>query len=444
MIPNIIYMFVYQLLNDKKVDIQNIASSKEEGDDRSLILSQQLLTSICNIQTPLSIGLAFDIYNETRSKTQITKMNRLHQCVRNDTFHRILTSVYNKVISIKEENGIYIPPNMTCGVFTHFAMDNIDWAEKTDDGSTYHSTSSIMIQPPKSTVGVHDSGVGQINTETISRKPAIDRVDEETIQVCRLTPGDRKKSRCLENIDSIESLTTCGPKVGELLLFLWGLTRMTPTQLLTLELDVDVPGFSAFCARVTDTHKPNEIGYLPLIPSSPTDPGVVKSAMMSLVKMARTIGMTHTIITCDQAVFEIAYALRKQHSKDFANVILMMGGFHLAHNFIKVIPKIMRGSGADEVLVAAWVFLPGTAKKSFGEKSDYYQSLSGLTILYEVMLAFRWEAIESWCIQQGNDTHCLELLERHLEDLSKCSDQTNLTRILGEAHPLLLEAENLV
>ena len=74
-----------------------------------------------------------------------------------------------------------------------------------------------MIQPPKSTVG-------QKNTETISRKHSIGQVDEEAIQVCRLTLGDRKKSRHLQNVDSIESLTTCGPKVGEHLLFLWGFT----------------------------------------------------------------------------------------------------------------------------------------------------------------------------------------------------------------------------
>ena len=71
MIPDIVYMFAHQLLNDKKLDIQDIAISKEEGDDRSLILLQQLLTSICNIQTPLSIGLAFDIGYATKQEAKL-------------------------------------------------------------------------------------------------------------------------------------------------------------------------------------------------------------------------------------------------------------------------------------------------------------------------------------------------------------------------------------
>jgi hypothetical protein len=47
----------------------------------------------------------------------------------------------------KEElYGIYVPPNIRHGDFTHFVFDNIGWREKTPDGTTFHTTSALMIQ----------------------------------------------------------------------------------------------------------------------------------------------------------------------------------------------------------------------------------------------------------------------------------------------------------
>ena len=59
----------------------------------------------------------------------------------------------------------------------------------------------------------------------------------------------------------------------------------------------------------------------------------------------------------------------------FGNTILLLGVFHQAHNYMKVIFKIMRGSGAEEILVNAGPCLEGTAKKIFGEMVDYYKSM---------------------------------------------------------------------
>ena len=84
--------------------------------------------------------------------------------------------------------------------------------------------------------------------------------------------------------------------------------------------------------------------------------------------MAQAIGMEHTIITADQAIYEIAYTIRKQYPEQLSPVILHMGGFHLAHNFMSCITKIIRGSGAEDLLVASGTLLPGTANKCFREK----------------------------------------------------------------------------
>lgn len=78
-----------------------------------------------------------------------------------------------------------MPPNMRHGVFTHFAMDTIDWSEKTTNGSTYHTTSSILTRSPTLADGCtqenRDSS-GQRNVQPVSGKQTIDQMKQENIQ----------------------------------------------------------------------------------------------------------------------------------------------------------------------------------------------------------------------------------------------------------------------
>ena len=41
--------------------------------------------------------------------------------------------------------------------------------------------------------------------------------------------------------------------------------------------------------------------------------------------------MKHTVITCDLALYEIAYTLRRKYLNIFSNVVHQHGGFHLCH-----------------------------------------------------------------------------------------------------------------
>ena len=67
-------------------------------------------------------------------------------------------------------------------------------------------------------------------------------------------------------------------------------------------------------------------------------------------------------------------AVKKKEPELFTNVVLLMGGFHQAHNFSKAVMKIMWDSG-EELIITAELCSEGTAKKIFGERANYYQSL---------------------------------------------------------------------
>jgi hypothetical protein len=102
-----------------------------------------------------------------------------------------------------------------------------------------------------------------------------------------------------------------------------------------------------------------------------------------MVKLANQVGMQCTLITCDQTINEIAYAIRQQPPDTIDTVNLILRGFPLCHNVTKGVTKLMRGSGCEEIIVAAGVCLPGTVKKVLGDKCDYYQTMSAL--LYELL-----------------------------------------------------------
>ena len=66
-------------------------------------------------------------------------------------------------------------------------------------------------------------------------------------------------------------------------------------------------------------------------------------------------------------------------------MVLLLGGFHQAHNYMKAIMKIMNDSGAVQLIVTAGLCSEETARKIFGEKGNYYQILHALRILSEAM-----------------------------------------------------------
>jgi len=51
------------------------------------------------------------------------------------------------------------------------------------------------------------------------------------------------------------------------------------------------------------------------------------------MKLSRKLGQEFTIITCDQAIYEIVLGLQKKKPQKYAEVVIRMGVFHIAQNF---------------------------------------------------------------------------------------------------------------
>ena len=87
---------------------------------------------------------------------------------------------------------------------------------------------------------------------------------------------------------------------------------------------------------------------------------MVKKALKLCMKGSEKLGLKHTVVTQDQAMYEIGYTLRKENPEDFPNLILRLGGFHLLMNYLGSVGKFMTGSGLKDILAQSKVMLEGT------------------------------------------------------------------------------------
>ena len=121
---------------------------------------------------------------------------------------------------------------------------------------------------------------------------------------------------------------------------------------------------------------------------------------------------------------------------------MLLGGFHQAHNYVKAIYKIIRDSGAEDLLMTAGLCQKGTANKMFGDKADYYQTVHAIRILSEAMWHIYWEAFESWVAdrdttqwQEGIDNLVGKLLENN-------TATTEQQQMIEMAQPQLTALQN--
>jgi hypothetical protein len=93
----------------------------------------------------------------------------------------------------------------------------------------------------------------------------------------------------------------------------WFLLRMFPTDIMTAEEDSTsqhVPTWNAFFELYSGKEAPKtKIGYGPMYPQTPTNPDVVKTSLDYFVSLNLKLGQSKTVITCDQAIYDIIKGL---------------------------------------------------------------------------------------------------------------------------------------
>lgn len=402
-----------------------------------LNLCQDVYASIGNIPTPKHVGIALHILKETRSKQIITLLNRFGNCVSYWDSQRYVNTIASAIDEQVSEDGFFFPYNLKIGKFTQFAIDNLDFHENTKDGTTLHATTHIMYQ--------YDN-VSQRTCASFPLKKTRSTARKE-LPVIKgqksLSSKERSASRSLTGLHLAqkEGISVILPDD-----FIWHLLRSAPTDLIQLQDEnfqsLTWKGFHE--AMIEKKSNSTLISYGPIFPESPTQVAVVDSSLEYCMKVSKKLGQVHTVITSDQAIYEIALALRTKHPDKYPNLILRMGGFHLVVNFMGSVGMLMKGSGVEDIFVQAGVCHLGTANKIMSGK-DYYRMLRAHTLLHSAMLDLYWEAFETWLVENDSSLDAIYELDSCLVDVAKDLKEGNLVissvkcanEVLNNLQPML-------
>ena len=360
--------------------------------EQVLNLAQDVCKAVAGIPTPKHVGTALHILKETRSKGTVTLLNRFGNCISYQDAQRYITTMAEAVDEQTSEDGLFIPTNLKVGRLTQCAFDNLDFHEYTKDGRTLHGTTHIIFQymnaeeDPTPIVSVP-----LLKSRRSSRESPVPFQTRESY----LRLKDRQRSRSLVGVETGSKQPEGLGEPLDQLSVLWHLVHVCPTLLLEgLKPSCTAPTWSTFQALlIPDVTPATVISYGPFFPQSPTNPDVVEKSVEYCMGVSRKMGQEFTIITCDQAIYEVVLGLQKKMSEKYAKLVLQMGGFHIAQNFLGAIGHLMQATGIEDLMVEAQVCLCGTANKIMSGK-DYYAMLRAHSMVHAAMFALHWEAFE--------------------------------------------------
>ena len=114
-----------------------------------------------------------------------------------------------------------------------------------------------------------------------------------------------------------------------------------------------VPGWSGFNAIATSEDVPQHstVGYLPVIPASPTELSTVYVRLRKSISVADTLQQEDVGVTLDQAIYAKAQDIVSKHCDEFKRITLRMGGFHVACTFLAVIGLRFGDAGLRDLMV---------------------------------------------------------------------------------------------
>lgn len=97
-----------------------------------------------------------------------------------------------------------------------------------------------------------------------------------------------------------------------------------------------------------------KIIYRPLINKTPSDPSTILTAMCDVEKICEQSGLKETVFTCDQQLYRVTVDIIWNDPKRWSNFYPRIGGMHWLMSFVGFVGKLMKNSGVDRLLKAAF------------------------------------------------------------------------------------------
>ena len=133
---------------------------------------------------------------------------------------------------------------------------------------------------------------------------------------------------------------------------------------------------------------------------------------------------TPTSMTIDMAIYVKIKQLQMRYPDEFKNVLLRLGGFHIALNYLSLLGKMYSNSGLEDLLIESRVYAPGTTTALITGKS-YNRGIRAHKLCLEAMFRIMWKTFTSWLqettpgVDETSKKKIIELLKQYQDSDNK-------------------------
>lgn len=430
LLPDSLYGFLCWMLSQpdgieagEELTIPVCSNSEEER--RVVMLGQDIVHSVTHsrVKTPKHFGLAVTVHHLTGSKQIVTLLNKMGHCSSYDDVEIINTSLAREVRARSEDHGVVVPSNISPGTFVQFAGDNNDLNEETLDGKqTTHATTLVAYQIEQ--YGPKPAPV--IRGDYSTRRRSLELpLHVQPVYECGVRGKRPDVTQFLGKVQEEQNVLNTGLHANidkqDLAWFLLRLGQHCLPSNGENQGEQSTPGWTAFNAQMsTVTVLRTTIGYCPMITGSPTEFSTVYTLLKGVQAMTESLGQRSTVITFDLAIYTKAKEIQWRFPEEFERLVVRMGGFHIALNFLSVIGKKFQDSGLEDVLTESGIYGSNTTLSLLKGKTDN-RGVRAHKLVMEALLRLQWQAFCKWVSKERE--------AERLEAVDVVQVETNLNKL---------------
>jgi len=108
-------------------------------------------------------------------------------------------------------------------------------------------------------------------------------------------------------------------------------------------------------------------------------------------EVSKLLQQSTAVITFDLAIYSKEEEIHWHYAEEFQNLVIHLGGFHIALNYLALIGKMSQESGLEDVLIESCLYGSSSTMAPLQGKL-YNRGIRGQKLIMEELLCLKWDA----------------------------------------------------
>lgn len=176
-----------------------------------------------------------------------------------------------------------------------------------------------------------------------------------------------------------------------------------------------------------------------MIAGSSTEYSTIYTVMKTIQTVTVSCGQNDSVVTFDLAIYKKAKEIQWRYPNEFKHLIIRMGGFHIALNFLSAIGKKFQESGIEDLLMESGLYGSSSTFALLKGKS-YNRGVRAHKLIMEALLRLQWKAFGQWVERTADAEQLSSLREDKVQSNLRRSKEAARTGKLKGAFDVLRES----